>query len=429
MKDQFDNMVGLGSLKPAVIGLGYVGLPLAVEMAKKYDVVGFDINHKRVHELRNNVDATKEVSTEELKESVSLKFSSNEADLADCNIYVVTVPTPIDKAKCPDLSPLISASKTVGIFLKRGDIVVFESTVYPGATEEVCIPILESEAGLKFNQDFFVGYSPERINPGDNDHRVGDILKVTSGSNESTASTIDDFYASFIAAGTFKAASIKTAEAAKVIENIQRDVNIALINEFSLLFEKLGIDTLDVLEAAGTKWNFLKFTPGLVGGHCISVDPYYLTHCAHKVGYNPELILAGRRVNDAMPEKIVNRLLSIMVKRHINFRSARVLVLGITFKENCPDIRNTKVVEIIELLDAMSVQIDVYDPIADPNELWEEYERRSVTPFGKYDVIIGAVKHTAFEHFLNNLDDYLVPDGIVYDLKGFLPRKLTSLRL
>ena len=398
-------------------------------MAKKFDVTGFDINHKRVHELRNCIDVTKEVSTEELKQSVSLKFSNIEADLAGCNIYVVTVPTPIDKAKCPDLSPLISASKTVGTYLKRGDIVVFESTVYPGATEEVCIPILENEAGLKFNEDFFVGYSPERINPGDKDRRVGDILKVTSGSNESTASMVDDFYSSFIAAGTFKAASIKTAEAAKVIENTQRDVNIALINEFSLLFDKLGIDTLDVLRAAGTKWNFLNFTPGLVGGHCISVDPYYLTHCALKVGYNPELILAGRRINDAMPQEIVNRLLSHMVKRRINFSSARVLVLGITFKENCPDIRNTKAVEIIELLDELSLQAELYDPIADPNELWEEYGRRSVAPSGKYDVIIGAVKHTAFEHFLNDLDDYLAPDGIVYDLKGFLPRELTNLRL
>ncbi|MDC3003362.1 nucleotide sugar dehydrogenase [Paracoccaceae bacterium] len=424
-------MGDLDSLKPAVIGLGYVGLPLAVEMAKKFDVIGFDINHKRVHELRNCIDVTKEVSSKELSMCASLRFSNNGKDLANCNIYVVTVPTPIDKAKRPDLLPLVSASKTVGTYLKKGDIVVYESTVYPGATEEVCIPVLESESDLKFNEDFFVGYSPERINPGDKDRRVGDILKVTSGSNESASSTIDNFYSSFIAAGTYKANSIKVAEAAKVIENTQRDVNIALINELATLFDKLDIDTHAVLEAAATKWNFLHFVPGLVGGHCIGVDPYYLTHKAQEVGFHPEIISAGRRVNDAMPKFVADKLLLSLIKSKVQLQSARILILGATFKENCPDLRNSKVIELISILQEYGLEIDIFDPHICSKELHEEYNLSLQDEIqSSYHAIILAVKHSEFLNYsANYLRSKLVNKGVIFDLKNIMPPNEVDLRL
>lgn len=424
-------MSDLSKLKPAVIGLGYVGLPLAVEIAKKYDVMGFDIDHRRIHDLQNSVDRTKEVSTTELKESVKLQFTSAKENLAECNIYIITVPTPIDKAKYPDLSPLISASKTVGMYLKAGDIVVYESTVYPGATEEVCVPILEAEANLTFNQDFFVGYSPERINPGDKEHRVGDILKVTSGSNEPIASTVDDFYASFISAGTYKASSIKVAEAAKVIENTQRDVNIALINELASLFDKLDIDTHSVLEAAATKWNFLNFVPGLVGGHCIGVDPYYLTYKAQEVGHHPELISAGRRVNDAMPKFIADKLIRTLMKSKIPLQSTKILILGATFKENCPDLRNSKVIELVTILHEYGLEIDIFDPHISSEELRAKHDLRLSSEIkGGYNAILIAVKHTEFLDFTSSfLRSKLRTDGVIFDLKNTLPLGEADLRL
>jgi len=424
-------MSDLSELKPAVIGLGYVGLPLAVEMAKKYNVIGFDIDHRRVRDLQNSLDRTKEVSTAELIESVALQFSNEKKHLAECNIYIITVPTPIDKAKYPDLLPLISASKTVGNYLKAGDIVVYESTVYPGATEEVCVPILEAEANLTFNQDFFVGYSPERINPGDKEHRVGDIMKVTSGSNETIASTIDDFYASFISAGTYKASSIKVAEAAKVIENTQRDVNIALINELASLFDKLEIDTHAVLEAAATKWNFLNFVPGLVGGHCIGVDPYYLTYKAQEVGHHPELISAGRRVNDAMPKFIADKLIRTLMKSKIPLQSAKILVLGATFKENCPDLRNSKVIELVTILQGYGLDVDIFDPHISSEELQAKHDLRLSSEIkGGYNAIILAVKHSEFLDFTSSfLRSKLITDGVIFDLKNIFPLGEADLRL
>lgn len=424
-------MNDLSRLKPAVIGLGYVGLPLAVEMAKKYDVIGFDIDHKRIDDLQNSLDRTKEVSTTELKESEALRFYNTKENLADCNIYIITVPTPIDTAKSPDLSPLISASKTVGKYLKHGDIVIYESTVYPGATEEVCVPILEAEANMTFNQDFFVGYSPERINPGDKEHRVGDILKVTSGSNEAIASIIDDFYASFISAGTYKASSIKVAEAAKVIENTQRDVNIALINELALLFDKLEIDTHAVLEAASTKWNFLNFVPGLVGGHCIGVDPYYLTYKAQEVGHHPELIAAGRRVNDAMPKFIADKLIRNLVKSKISLQSAKILVLGATFKENCPDLRNSKVIELVTILQGYGLDLDIFDPHISPKELQVKHGLSLSSEIeGGYNAVLLAVKHREFLDFTSSfLRSKMLKDGVIFDLKNILPLGEADLRL
>lgn len=424
-------MSDLSELKPAVIGLGYVGLPLAVEMAKKYNVIGFDIDHIRVRDLQNSLDRTKEVSTAELKESVALQFSNEKEHLAECNIYIITVPTPIDKAKYPDLSPLISASKTVGKYLKARDIVVYESTVYPGATEEVCVPILEAEANLTFNQDFFVGYSPERINPGDKEHRVGDILKVTSGSIETIATTIDDFYASFISAGTFKASSIKVAEAAKVIENTQRDVNIALINELASLFDKLEIDTHAVLEAAATKWNFLNFVPGLVGGHCIGVDPYYLTYKAQEVGHHPELISAGRRVNDAMPKFIADKLIRTLMKSKSTLQSAKILILGATFKENCPDLRNSKVIELVTILQGYGLDVDIFDPHISSEELQAKHDLKLISEikYG-YNAILLAVKHSEFLDFTSSfLRSKLITDGVIFDLKNILPLGEVDLRL
>eukprot|EP01029_Cantina_marsupialis_P031711 TRINITY_DN9203_c0_g2_i2.p1 TRINITY_DN9203_c0_g2~~TRINITY_DN9203_c0_g2_i2.p1 ORF type:complete len:389 (+),score=48.66 TRINITY_DN9203_c0_g2_i2:820-1986(+) len=361
--------------KIAVIGLGYVGLPLAHAFSFKYKVVGFDISDWRIDELRKGIDRTKELSTEQVNECLSnkMKFSLDVDDIKDCNIYIITVPTPIDKNKRPDLTPLIKASETVGKVLKRDDIVIYESTVYPGATEEDCVPILEKHSGLKFNEDFFCGYSPERINPGDKKHTVTKILKVTSGSTPEIGKKVDELYASIITAGTHLAPTIKVAEAAKVIENSQRDINIAFVNELAMIFNKLNIDTNAVLEAAGTKWNFLPFRPGLVGGHCIGVDPYYLTHKAQSVNYNPEIILAGRRINDYMGIYVANQVIKLMIKKGHKIEGSKVLILGITFKENCPDIRNSRVIDVIEELKAFGCNIDVYDPWADKDQVKNEY--------------------------------------------------------
>jgi len=418
--------------KIAVIGLGYVGLPLAVEFGKKYFTLGYDINENRVEELRAGNDSTLEITTEELTSASKLKFSCSKSDLANCNVYVVTVPTPINKYKQPDLTPLISASRVVGEALKNGDVVIYESTVYPGATEEDCVPVLEASSGLKFNEDFFCGYSPERINPGDKEHKVTSIVKVTSGSNDETADYIDSLYKTIIDAGTHKAHSIRVAEAAKVIENTQRDLNIALINELSLIFNKLGIDTEEVLKAAGTKWNFLPFRPGLVGGHCIGVDPYYLTHKAQSVGYHPEIILAGRRLNDGMGAYVVSQLVKAMLKKRIHVEGARVLVMGLTFKENCPDLRNTKVVDIISELQDYGVQVDCYDPWINSAEAEHEY---GITPIalpeaGKYDAVIMSVAHKQFaEMGVEQIRALGKPRHVLYDLKYILPVDDSDLRL
>jgi UDP-N-acetyl-D-glucosamine/UDP-N-acetyl-D-galactosamine dehydrogenase len=366
-------MLQLSELKIAIIGLGYVGLPLAVEFGKKVPVMGFDIHQKRIDELQSGQDHTLEVSPKELKQATHLSYTTNLQQLADCNFFIVTVPTPIDEFKQPDLTPLVKASESIARVLKKGDVVVYESTVYPGATEEVCIPVLEKNSGLKFNQDFYAGYSPERINPGDKLHRVTNILKITSGSTPAVADYVDQVYNLVIEAGTHKAASIKVAEAAKVIENTQRDVNIALINELALIFNKMGIDTEAVLQAAGTKWNFLPFRPGLVGGHCIGVDPYYLTHKAQSMGYHPEIILAGRRLNDGMGAYVVTQLVKAMLKKRIQVEDAKVLILGLSFKENCPDIRNTRIIDIVNELKEYHTQIDVYDPWVDAAEAEHEY--------------------------------------------------------
>ena len=407
-----------------IVGLGYVGLPLAVEFGKRYDTLGFDVHAPRVAALNAGVDATGEVSSEEFAESRRLQLSTDTADLARCNVYIVTVPTPIDSAKRPDLRPLVAASETLGKVLKRGDIVVYESTVYPGCTEEICVPILARISGLEFNVDFFAGYSPERINPGDKEHRVTTILKVTSGSTPEAAQFVDQLYASIITAGTHKTSSIKVAEAAKVIENTQRDLNIALVNELALIFNKMGIDTLEVLEAAGTKWNFLPFRPGLVGGHCISVDPYYLTHKAQQIGYNPEVILAGRRINDGMGAHVATQTIRLMARKGINPVGARVLVLGLAFKENCPDLRNTRVIDIVEELRAYSAQVDVHDPWVDVAEAGHAY---GLTPIavpeaGAYDAIILAVGHKQFAAMGGaGIRALGKASSVLYDVKCLLP--------
>jgi len=422
----------LKDCKIAVIGLGYVGLPLAVEFGKYYRTVGFDIRAARVAELRQGQDATLEVSAEELANSPHLQFSDVAAEIADCTTFIVTVPTPIDSAKRPDLTPLVKASELLGSVLKQGDVVVYESTVYPGCTEEVCVPILERVSGLVFNRDFFAGYSPERINPGDKEHRVTNILKVTSGSTPETADFVDALYRSIIKAGTHKAASIKVAEAAKVIENTQRDVNIALINELALIFNKLGIDTLSVLEAAGTKWNFLPFRPGLVGGHCIGVDPYYLTHKAQEVGYHPEVILAGRRINDGMGAFVASQTVRLMAKKGINPVQAKVLVLGLAFKENCPDVRNTRVVDIIAALAEYNAQVDVYDPWVDASEAEHEYGIRPIASpqAGVYDAVIIAVGHRQFQALgAEGIRAFGKPDSVLFDVKYVLPRDAVDGRL
>lgn len=425
-------MVSLREVKLAVIGLGYVGLPLAVEFGKHRAVVGFDINNRRIEALQAGHDATLEVSDVELKQAEMLTYTAKLEDLEDCNVFIVTVPTPIDEHKRPDLTPLIKASESIGKILKKGNIVIYESTVYPGATEEDCVPVLEKFSGLQFNVEFFAGYSPERINPGDKEHRVTTIKKVTSGSTPEVAGLVDDLYNQIITAGTHKATSIKVAEAAKVIENTQRDLNIALINELAIIFNKMGIDTEAVLQAAGTKWNFLPFRPGLVGGHCIGVDPYYLTHKAQSIGYHPEIILAGRRLNDGMGAYVVSQLVKAMLKRRIHVDGARVLVLGLAFKENCPDLRNTRVVDIIGELAEYNIAVDVYDPWVSGTEAQHEY---GITPISEpainaYDGIVLAVAHNEFRDLgVENIRRYGKAEHVLYDLKYLLKAEESDLRL
>lgn len=424
--------MNLSETKIAIIGLGYVGLPLAVEFGKKFPTLGFDINQARIAELREFKDHTLEVDSDELKAADKLSFSFKREDLASCNVFIVTVPTPIDEHRQPDLTPLVKASETLGHVIKKGDVVIYESTVYPGATEEDCIPVIERVSGLKFNVDFFAGYSPERINPGDKLHRVTTIRKVTSGSTGEVADFVDSLYGSIITAGTYKASSIKVAEAAKVIENTQRDLNIALINELAVIFNRLGIDTEEVLLAAGTKWNFLPFRPGLVGGHCIGVDPYYLTHKAQAVGYHPEVILAGRRINDNMGRYVVGQLVKSMIKRQIPVANAKVLVLGLTFKENCPDIRNTKVIDIINELKEYEIQADVFDPWVDSAEAKHEYGITLTTaPVAQsYDAVILAVAHNEFKQLgAAGIRAFGKSVHVLYDLKYVLSAAESDVRL
>jgi len=407
-----------------IVGLGYVGLPLAVEFSKKLATTGFDLKEQRIAELKKGIDVTREVSKQELQKAGNLHFTSDIDDLADCNVFIIAVPTPIDANKRPDLRPLEGASRTVGRVLNKGDVVIYESTVYPGATEEVCVPILEEVSELTFNQDFFAGYSPERINPGDHEHRLPTIVKVTSGSTPEIADFVNDLYGTIITAGTFKASSIKVAEAAKVIENTQRDVNIALINELALIFNRLGIDTLEVLKAAGTKWNFLPFRPGLVGGHCIGVDPYYLTHKAQEVGYHPEMILAGRRLNDDMGRYIASEIVKLMLKKRIHVADANILILGLTFKENCPDLRNTRVVDIIDELESYGANIEIFDPWADQEEAERLYGVTMIKslPVNHYDGVVLAVAHQEFAGLTK--DDFTKMCrqlAVVYDVKHSLP--------
>ncbi|MCT1532651.1 nucleotide sugar dehydrogenase [Sphingobacterium daejeonense] len=421
----------LDQVRLAIIGLGYVGLPLAVEFSKKYNVIGFDINEKRVIDLSQGNDHTQEVNIADLQKSLKngLVFTTEIEDLENCNTFIVTVPTPIDSFKFPDLSFLRKASEMIGSIIKSGDLVVYESTVYPGCTEEECVPVLEKTSGLKFNQDFFVGYSPERINPGDKIRTLPQIKKVTSGSTPDVANRVDDLYRSIISAGTHKAPSIKVAEASKAIENAQRDVNISFVNELALIFDRLGIDTNDVIEAAGTKWNFLKYKPGLVGGHCIGVDPYYLTYKAQSVGYHPQVILSGRRVNDNMGSFIANKAIKMMIQKDIPVKSSKALILGVTFKENCPDIRNTKVVDIYTELNSYGLQVDIYDPWADIEEVKNEYhiDCKNSLYSSKYALIILAVAHNEFLQM--DLKSILEDKGIIFDSKSCLDRDLVDARL
>ncbi|WP_265512253.1 Vi polysaccharide biosynthesis UDP-N-acetylglucosamine C-6 dehydrogenase TviB, partial [Providencia heimbachae] len=413
-------------MKIGIIGLGYVGLPLAVEFGKKVITIGFDINQKRIAELSLGNDSTLECTEKELSEANYLTYTSSIEDLKKCNVYIVTVPTPINEHKQPDLSPLIKASETIGKVIIKNDIVIYESTVYPGATEDVCVPVIEEISKLKYNVDFYAGYSPERINPGDKEHRVTSILKVTSGSTPEISNFVDDIYKLIITAGTHKASSIKVAEAAKVIENTQRDVNIALINELSIIFNKLGIDTLEVLEAAGTKWNFLPFRPGLVGGHCIGVDPYYLTHKAQCVGYHPEMILAGRRLNDGMGKYVVSQLVKTMIKKRIQIEDAHVLIMGLTFKENCPDLRNTKVIDIISELNEFNMKVDVVDPWCSPVEAKREYNIELIDNIKQnyYDAIILAVSHESFKLLgKDEIQSFGKKPHVLYDLKYILDKE------
>ncbi|VFQ46141.1 Vi polysaccharide biosynthesis UDP-N-acetylglucosamine C-6 dehydrogenase TviB [Desulfoluna butyratoxydans] len=423
-------MLNIDEIKLAIVGLGYVGLPLAVEFGKKIDVIGFDIDEARVEELTAGNDSTLEVEPELLKQAVKLTFGSKIEALNDSNVFIVTVPTPIDAHKQPDLTPLVKASEMLGKILKKGDLVIYESTVYPGATEEVCVPELERSSGLTFNEDFYVGYSPERINPGDKEHRVTNILKVTSGSTPDIADFVDALYKIIIEAGTHKASSIRVAEAAKVIENTQRDLNIALINELSIIFNKLGINTEEVLKAAGTKWNFLPFRPGLVGGHCIGVDPYYLTFKAQEIGYHPDVILAGRRINDGMGAYVVSQVVKLMVKKRIQVEEANILIMGLTFKENCPDLRNTRVVDIISEFKDYNTRVDVYDPWVDSEEAEYEY---GITPVkemkqGYYDAIVLAVAHAEFKN-IQDIRAFGKDVNVVYDVKCLLASELTDGRL
>ena len=419
MNKENNSQLSIVNYKLAIIGLGYVGLPLAHAFSSKYEVVGFDISKWRIDELSSGYDRTLELSSEQVNEAIKngMKFTLDTNDIKDCNIYIVTVPTPIDKNKRPDLTPLIKASETVGKVLKKGDIVIYESTVYPGATEEDCVPVLEKFSNLKFNIDFFCGYSPERINPGDKEHTVTKILKVTSGSTPEIGKKVDELYASIITAGTHLAPTIKVAEAAKVIENSQRDINIAFVNELAIIFNKLGINTNDVLEAAGTKWNFLPFKPGLVGGHCIGVDPYYLTHKAQSIGYNPEIILAGRRLNDNMGIYVANQVIKLMIKKGHKIEGSKVLVLGITFKENCPDIRNSRVIDVIEELQEFGCNIDIYDPWADTKEVEHEYNLKLIKELNiaKYEAIVLAVAHNEFKQL-----KLKTKDNVVFDIKSIL---------
>lgn len=425
--------MNLDSETIAVIGLGYVGLPLAVEFARRRPVVGFDIRQSRVDELKAGGDSTLEVEPSELSEAKHLSFTTNPDALRNCGIFIVTVPTPIDRANRPDFGPLLGASTTVGGMMRKGAVVIYESTVYPGATEEVCVPVLERYSGLKFNQDFFCGYSPERINPGDKAHRLTTIKKVTSGSTPQVAQAVNALYASIITAGTHMASSIKVAEAAKVIENTQRDLNIALMNELSLIFHRLGIDTLEVLEASGTKWNFLPFRPGLVGGHCIGVDPYYLTHKAVEAGYHPEVILAGRRINDRMGEYVAEQVVKLMTRKSIHVVASRILVLGLAFKENCPDLRNSKVIDTINTLKGYNASVDIYDPWVDGGEAMHEYGIEPLSgppPSGAYDAIVVAVGHREFVTMgPGGIRSFGKPRSVLYDVKGVLPNESADGRL
>ena len=415
----------------AVIGLGYVGLPLAVEFGKKREVIGFDINKERIEQLKNYDDTTLEVTNQEIKEASNLSFSSSTKDIADCNCYIVTVPTPINEDKTPDLGPIHNATQMIANVLKKGDLVIYESTVYPGTTEEYCVPILEKHSKLVFNKDFYCGYSPERINPGDKKHRITDIVKVTSGSNEKISNLVDSLYKEIIVAGTHKADSIKIAEAAKVIENTQRDINIALINELAIIFNKMNIDTNSVLDAAGTKWNFLPFKPGLVGGHCIGVDPYYLTYKAELIGYEPKLILAGRKLNDSMGEYLAELVVDELTKRSMNIKESSVLIMGLSFKENCPDHRNTKVIDIYNHLKKYNIDTDLYDNWVDHEIFKNDYGIEPINNLDKsYNALIIAVAHDEYKQMHpNEFKTLIKKDGIILDVKSILPDKLSDIRL
>jgi UDP-N-acetyl-D-galactosamine dehydrogenase len=421
--------MNLINAKIAIIGLGYVGLPLAVEFGKKYDVIGFDINSKRIEELQNGYDRTLESNKDAINSSKKLKFSNKKNEISNSNVFIVTVPTPIDQFKAPDLKPLLKASEMIGGILKKGDIVIYESTVYPGCTEEDCVPVLEKSSGLKFNIDFYCGYSPERINPGDKVNTLTKIKKVTSGSTPEIAAVVDELYKSIIIAGTHKAPSLKVAEASKAIENAQRDVNISFVNELALIFERMGIDTTDVIEAAGTKWNFLKYRPGLVGGHCIGVDPYYLAHKAESLGYHPQVILSGRRVNDMMGMFVANKVVKLLIKKEHKVNASKALILGVTFKEDCPDIRNSKVIDIYNELLQYGMKVEVYDPHADHHEVSEEYDINLISEVGsEYDAVILAVSHKEFL----NIDYKKViknSNSVIFDTKSFLDRKIVDARL
>jgi UDP-N-acetyl-D-galactosamine dehydrogenase len=420
--------MNLNNLKICIVGLGYVGLPLAVEFGKIFDVVGFDIDSIRIKELSNFIDRTNETTISDINAATRLKFTNNFSDTKYCNVFIVTVPTPINQFKAPDLYPLLSATEMIGKSLKTGDIVVYESTVYPGCTEEECVPLLEKESKLKYNIDFFCGYSPERINPGDKINTLVKIIKVTSGSTPEIADIVDKLYSSIIVAGTYKAPSIKVAEASKAIENAQRDINISFVNELALIFDKMGIDTQDVLNAAGTKWNFLKYKPGLVGGHCIGVDPYYLAHKAESLGYYPQVILSGRRVNDNMGIFVSNKVLKLMIDKGIQIKGAKALILGVTFKENCPDVRNSKVIDIFNELTQFGLEVEVYDPFADSKEVETKYGIKLVTFLDKYDAIILAVSHNQFIQIdIKELKKN--PNSIVFDIKGVLDRQFVDSRL
>ncbi len=419
-------------LNLAIVGLGYVGLPLAVEFGKKRNVIGFDINIERINQLENDQDLTLEVSKSDLKSAKKLTFTNKVDQISHCNCYIVTVPTPIDANKKPDLSPIQNATEMISKILKKNDLVIYESTVFPGATEEFCVPILEANSGLKFNQDFYCGYSPERINPGDKEHRLENIIKVTSGSTEDIANLVDSLYQEIVTAGTHKAESIKIAEAAKVIENTQRDLNIALINELAVIFNQMDIDTESVLKAAGSKWNFLPFKPGLVGGHCIGVDPYYLTYKAQSIGYEPEVILAGRRLNDSMGTYIVDRLIELMRDRKIDIKKSKILIMGITFKENCPDLRNSKVVDIINELRSKNAEVDIYDPWVDIEEVKESCGLMPIDSLNanSYDAVLLTVAHDLYKNMKpEEIKGLTKGNGILYDLKSILPKIYSDLRL